>query len=277
MKNSKPAPSSSALRAFAVLETVVRADRPLAMTEIVATHQLPKPTVFRLLATLESAGLVVREPVARAYSMGPRLAELGLAVMTSQSLRSRRRAILRRVAEETGETCNLTTVDGIDVVYLDRIESQWPLRIDLKPGSRVPLHCSASGKLFLSQLPGARRRVLLKSLPLKRHTDNTIIRADLLEAELDRTRKSRVGIDNEEFMAGLICVAVPVVDATERHIASIAVQAPLARLTASRALDYVPVMRRAAAEIAASFTVFTQAAVPAGNKAPQRRRLRSGG
>jgi DNA-binding IclR family transcriptional regulator len=138
------------------------------------------------------------------------------------------------------------------------------------------LHCSASGKLFLSQLPGARRRALLKSLPLKRHTDNTIVRTDLLEAELDRTRKSRVGIDNEEFLTGLICVAVPVVDANERHIASIAVQAPLARLTASRALDYVPVMRRAAAEIAASFVVLTRAAAPAGKIGLQRRRLRSG-
>jgi DNA-binding IclR family transcriptional regulator len=249
-------PSSSALRAFAVLEVVVGADRPIAMTEIVESQRLPKPTVFRLLATLEAAGLVAREPLAKAYSAGPRLAQFGLAVMTNQSLRSRRRAILHRVADATGETCNLTMVDGIDVVYIDRIESQSPLRIDLKPGSRVPLHCSASGKLFLSQLPGTRRRMLLASLALKRYTDNTITRAELLEAEVMRIRKTSVGIDNEEFLAGLICVAVPVLDPRGRHVASIALQAPRARLTAARALEHVPTMRHAASAMATAFATF---------------------
>ncbi|HET9650859.1 MAG TPA: IclR family transcriptional regulator [Usitatibacter sp.] len=253
MNRKAPDPSSAALRAFAVLETVVRADRPIAMAEIVEAHGLPKPTVFRLLATLEEAGLVTREPVDKCYSAGPRLAQLGLAILTNQSVRRERRAILQKISEETGETCNLTMVDGIDVVYVDRVDSQWPLRIDLKPGSRVPLHCSASGKLFLSQLPRGKRRALVESLNLTRCTEHTITQRDALEAELERIRKTGVGIDNEEFLAGLLCVAVPVVDPGGRHVATIALQAPSARLSLERAIDCVPMLRQAAKAMSRTF------------------------
>lgn len=274
-KKTPPDPSSAALRAFAVLETVVRADRPIAMTEIVDAHGLPKPTVFRLLATLEEAGLVTREPADKCYSAGPRLAQLGLAILTNQSVRRERRAILQRVSDETGETCNLTMVDGIDVVYVDRVESQLPLRVELKPGSRVPLHCSASGKLFLSQLARGKRRALIESLSLARFTDHTITHRDALETELERIRKSAVGIDNEEFLTGLLCVAVPVVEPTGRHVATIALQAPSARLSLDRAMGCVPLMRRAAEAMARTFAGKGSEAARAG-RAHRRRSARAG-
>jgi len=265
------ASSSAALRAFGVLETIVRADRPIAMSEIVEERGLPKPTIFRLLAILQSAGLVLREPRNKLYTVGPRLARFGLEVMMNNSVRLMRHAILQRVADETGETCNLTMVDGTDVVYVDRVESQWPLRIDLKPGSRAPMHCSASGKLYLSQLPRSRRRALLESLTLKRFTDNTITHIDMLDAELDRIQASEVALDNEESLAGLICVAVPVRDGSGRSVASLAVQAPVARLTAIRAMEHVPVLKRAAAAMAATFeTVEANGKTPA-DPAPTRR------
>jgi DNA-binding IclR family transcriptional regulator len=245
--------SSAAIRAFGVLDTIVRADRPIAMSEIVEELGLPKPTVFRLLAMLERAGLVLREPREKYYSVGPRLAQFGLDVMMNNSVRLLRRGILQRVADEIGETCNLTMIDGTEVVYVDRVESHWPLRIDLKPGSRVPLHCTASGKLFLSQLAQPKRRAILNSLTLKRFTDNTITYVDMLDAELDRIRVSQVSLDNEEYLAGLICIAVPVPDSSGRSVAGLAVQAPIARLTAIRAMEHVPVLRRAAEDMGATF------------------------
>jgi DNA-binding IclR family transcriptional regulator len=259
--------SSAALRAFAILETIVRADRPLAMSELVEAHGLPKPTVFRVLATLEEAGLVTREPIDKLYSQGPRLAQLGLAIMMNQSMRRERRAILQQVADETGETCNLTMVDGVDVVYLDRVESRWPLRIDLSPGSRVPLHCSASGKLFLSLLPAAKRRALLQSLSLTRYTERTISDRDALEAELDSIRRTRVGIDNEEYLAGLVCVAVPVTDKANGHIATIALQAPSARFPLQRAMECVPLLDNAATAMARTFEDVRREAANGNSKA----------
>src|SRR3990172_2982776 len=143
------------LRAFAVLEALAAADQPATLARLVESCKLPKPTVYRMLAMLEQAGLVWREPASRGYTPGPRLAALGRDVMLNGSLRAERHSILARLVEVIGETCNFTMLDGAEVVYLDRVEAAWPLRVTLSPGSHVPLHCTASGKLLLALLPKA--------------------------------------------------------------------------------------------------------------------------
>lgn len=246
--------ASASLRSLAILEVVVKADRPISLAEIVDKMSLPKPTVFRLLSTLEKAGWILRQPGDKDYTVGSRLARFGLDVMTNNSVRSIRHAILDNIARKLGETCNVTMLDGNEVVYIDRVESQWPLKVDLKPGTRVPLHCSASGKLFLSQMRHSKRRGLLENLVLTRFTNHTITNIDLLESELDRTRSSQIGIDNQEYLDGLICVAVPIVDVTGDIAAVLAVQAPTARLTLARAMEHVSSLREAAAAMAETFS-----------------------
>lgn len=251
---TEPMPSTAAaLRAFGILEIVVRADRPCPLHEIVEQSGLPTPTVFRILSMIEGAGLVQREPNGKTYVVGHRLARFGLDIMTNNSVRAERRAILRRLVDEIGETCNLAMFGGDEIIYIDRVETDWPLKADLKPGSRVPLHCTSSGKLFLSQMPRTKRRRMLESLTFKRYTENTITDIDLLESQLDRIAVTRVGVNNEEFQAGVIGLAVPVTDAKGRMLATVALQAPVARLTIGRAMDFVPSLQRAAADMATTF------------------------
>ena len=245
--------STAALRAFSVLEVVAQADRPVALSEIVELTGLPPPTAFRILALLDDAGIVQREPGGKTYAVGRRLARLGLEVMTNNSVRAERRAILRRLVDEIGETCNLAMFGGDEIIYIDRVVTDWDLRADLKPGSRVPLHCTSSGKLFLSLMPKAKRRRMLESLHYKRYTPNTIIEADQLESQLKRIAVSKVGVNNEEFQAGVIGLAVPVMDGRGRIIATVALQAPVARLPLERAMEWVPHLQRAAADMATTF------------------------
>lgn len=273
MKESPADSSSAALRAFTLLELIVAADAAISMADLVERTALPKPTVFRILTLLEAAGLVVREPKGKAFTVGPRLARLGRNIMMNNSVRAQRHAILRRVAEQIGETCNLTMMEDDAVVYVDRVETQFPLKIDFQPGSRVPLHCSASGKLFLSQMPQAKRRAMLETLLLTRYTSNTVTHLDLLEAELDRVAANRVGIDNEEYLAGLICVAVPVTDSRGKIIACLAVQAPAARLSLSRAMEHLPALQRAADAMAVTFDASSQEAEN-GSQTKRTRRVR---
>ncbi len=140
-----------------------------------------------------------------------------------------------------------------EVLYLDRMEAPWPLRLDLKPGSHVPAHCSASGKLLLAMLPHEQRTPLVRAMKLERFTANTITDPELLEAELDRTAHKRIAIDNEEFVAGIACVAPPLMDANGTCIAAIAIHAPVARTPLSRALEFVPRLQEAAQELATTF------------------------
>ena len=242
------------LRAVSVLEALVAAERPASLAELTGTLRLPKPTLYRMLAMLEAANLVAREPGARRYAPGPRLAALGRNVMLNGSLRTERHAILARLVEEIGETCNFTMLDGSAVVYLDRVEAAWPLRMNLSSGSRVPLHCTASGKLLLALLPKAPRVRLTELLALTRYTDTTITDPRRLAAELARIRSQRYATDNEEFHAGLVCVAVPIADVGKRVCAAIAVHAPVSRMPLERALAYLPGLRRAATSMAATFT-----------------------
>ncbi|GAC1321441.1 MAG: IclR family transcriptional regulator [Collimonas sp.] len=222
------------------------------MTEIVEQLGLPKATVFRILSTLEHAGWVLREPSGKDYTAGSRLARFGIDIVMNNSVRMVRHAILARVANDIGETCNLTVLDGNQVLYVDRVETRWPLKMDIKPGAHVPLHCSASGKLFLSMMNRSKRSALLENLQLTRYTDRTITDPALLAAELDRIHASQVALNNEESISGLIGVAVPVPDARGRIAFALAIQAPRTRLSMVDAMEHIPYLRRAAEAIAAT-------------------------
>lgn len=262
--------TAASLRAFAALDALVAADGPVALAEIAARVGLPKPTVHRLLAQLEAGELVQREPQARAafqpeggsdrpappgrrYVVGPRLAGLALRVMTHSTHRGARHAILQGLVDELGETCNLTMLDGAQIVYLDRVETASPLRVNLQPGSRVPLHCTASGKLLLALLPAARRERLLAQAVLERHTPNTFVARAALDEELKRVRRDRLSVDAEEFVMGLVCAAVPVCAADGRAIAAVATQGPVTRMPLERAIALAPRLREAAEALARTF------------------------
>ncbi|MGZ5079428.1 MAG: IclR family transcriptional regulator [Usitatibacter sp.] len=241
------------VRALAILEAIVAEEHPASLTEIAARSGLPPPTAHRLLAQLESAGWARREPGGKRFGIGARLSPLALRALTHSGEAATRRAILERLVVETRETCNLTMVDRGAVVYVDRVESAWPLRLTFRSGARVPLHCTASGKLLLALMPAAKRERLLTNLGFERHTANTITDRRALEADLKRIRRRRVGVDNEEFVTGLLCVAVPVPIDEGQSFAAVAIQAPVARMTLEQAMAQLPALERAAADLAQTF------------------------
>lgn len=245
--------NSSTLKALSVLETLVRAPGPVTLTELMQATGLPKPSLHRTLALFEEAGYVQREPAGRAYAVGPRLASLGLAILSNDATATLRRAILRRLVDDVGETCNLAMLRKGEVVYLDRVEADWPLRLHLPVGSAVPAHCSASGKLLLAHLPAADRDALVAELPLPRFTEHTITDRALLARELDRIVAAGYSVDDEEYVVGVACIAVPVRLSGGDVVASVAVHAATARLPLQRALELAPRLKEAAARMAATF------------------------
>lgn len=236
-----------ALRMFALLELMAGRDRLYALQDLVEETGWPKPTLHRMLGQLEAAGLLQREHDGRHYGTGVRLRRLAENLLLNNSLHNARHRVLRHLVEELGESCNITTLMGGDVVYLDRVETAAPLRFYLHPGSRVPAHCSASGKLFLAQMSAAQRRRLLDHAPLQRYTANTLASSEALERELKQIRADGYAFDDEEFLPGLLCLAVGVPVAHGRSSLCVAVQAPLLRCSRDKALDHwLPALRRAA-------------------------------
>ena len=237
---------SSAERSLRLLSLLANEGRALSLADLAARLALPKGTAHRICTQLLAGGFLARDVDERSFVVGPALRRLAFDTLNHGVVRGQRHDVLAALVGQVGETCNFTTLDGTQVLYLDRVEAQWPLRLTLDVGSHVPLHCTASGKLFLAQMPQAARDALIAQLPMPRMTRNTIVSAKGLRAECDRIAEQGYSCDREEFIAGLIAVAVPVHADDGSARAAIAVHAPVARMTLEGAVEQLPALQSAA-------------------------------
>ncbi|WP_310564866.1 IclR family transcriptional regulator [Hydrogenophaga sp.] len=234
------------LRLFALLEVVASKDQFFSLQGLAEETGIPKPTLHRMLQQLESAGLLERSGDSRQYGTGVRLRKLAENLLLNDTFHGARHGVLRALVNEIGESCNLTALSGSEVMYLDRVETPAPLRFYLHSGSRVPVHCSASGKLFLAGMTPAQRQRLLGHAPLEAFTPRTLTHLEALEEEIKQVKRQGFALDNEEFLPGLMCVAVLVPSPEGRSNLCVAVQAPIMRLTPDKALGLLPALQRAA-------------------------------
>ncbi|MDH3759467.1 MAG: IclR family transcriptional regulator, partial [Gammaproteobacteria bacterium] len=160
-----------------------------------------------------------------------------------------RQAILTALSERVGETCNIAYPDGLYMAYSDRVETKAPLRLQFSIGMRVPLYCTASGKLYLSTLPRGRRKAIVNKLDLEKHAKNTITDPEKLLLELDRIAELQVSVDNQELYDDVIAIAVPIEDRQGRFYSSLAIQAPVSRVSPEERDEYLPLLREAARDL----------------------------
>jgi DNA-binding IclR family transcriptional regulator len=243
--------STRSLRALIVLEEVVAHSTPVTAFTIGRSVDLPKQTLHRILTTLTSAGFLQKEVDSVSYTPGPRLKRFSVGILSSGTGREVRMAILNRLARDLGETCNLAIPGDEGMIYLERVETQWPLRVELPIGSTVPFHCTASGKLYLSSLSPAKVKRMVRSLHLAQNTTNTKIDPQALLDDIKRIRAQGFAEDQEEFIQGMMAVAVPVLNPDGKMMSSLAVHGPSARLTIDIARGHVERLRQAAADLAA--------------------------
>ncbi|WP_297777780.1 IclR family transcriptional regulator [uncultured Roseovarius sp.] len=237
------------LRLLLVIEEIARVGVPITPTEVNAAIGLPKPTIHRLFATLEEEGFLQRDLDGRSYSPGPRLRTLAGGVLSSLRIRTARQAVLQRLSRQIGETCNIALPDRDAMIYLERIETEWPLRIQLPIGTRVPFYCTASGKMYLSTLARSHLMRYLGATDLAARTLNTLTDPDALLQEIQQVRVQGYSLDREEFMEDMIALAVPILDVNDRLMATLAFHAPTQRFSIEKAMDYLGIMREAASDL----------------------------
>ncbi len=243
------------LKGLVMLEQVVQAQRPIPATEIIEKLNLPKPSVNRILVQLEEEGFLQREPAHKRFLPGPRARQLMLSIMSNEVFGAPRHLILQALSDEIEETCNCTILDGNETVYFDRVEANWPFRIQLPIGSRLPLHCTASGKLFLAYMNPRKRKRLISSVPLKRYTERSITDPELLLEALERVKTDGVGVDNEELMDGMVALSVPVFNEQNEICFTVAVHAPKIRKSLDNLRQYLPSLHKAAGSMATIYCV----------------------
>lgn len=240
---------SRSIRVIKILEAVASADRPMRAADLMDVCNLPKATVHRICRLLVERNYLRPQIGGNGLLPGHELVNLAHTTLASQAVNALRHTVLELVARKTGETCNLARPDGAAMVYWDRVEAQWPLIVQMPIGTRVPLHCSASGKLYLSSLPVKRRLQLIRKLDLVPRTPKTITVPEKLERELERIASEQVATDDEELAENMIAVAVPVQDSAGRLFATLSIHAPVFRMTLDEAKTHLELLREAAREL----------------------------
>lgn len=239
------------LRLLRILEEVAAAPEPPTPSEINRALGLPKASIHRLCQTLVAEGYLIRDTDPRRLRPARRLRGLATQLLAASDIHIARHQVLQGVVAETRETVNFVVPEEAGMRYLDRVEADWPLRVQLPVGSHVPFHCTASGKCFMASLAPVAARRFVACLLLDRRTARTQTDPDSLLAELAETRARGHAIDDQEFMEGMSAIAVPVRDEAGSFVAALAVHGPSVRLGQTQLLEAKDILVRAAAKIGA--------------------------
>lgn len=201
----------------------------LGITEISKQVGLSTSTVFGIVDTLASLGMLSRISDSNKYELGTEIFLLSL--YTHRSLRTLAQPYLRRLVNEFEETANFVLHDGTHSIYSDKLESPHAMRICTSIGQRIPFYASAVGRAILAYLPENEICNAVDSYDFRPFTENTVGNREELMQQLSDIRHDGYCVEKEEFEPGIFCIAVPIFSDPEKGpIAGISVSGPIARL-----------------------------------------------
>lgn len=245
VREPKSAPVGVVTKVLRILEALQASTTGLQLKDIALRTGINKSTAYRFLAHLESEGYLFRDP-AGAYIVGPKLARLGSGVAYHATLRSVSRPVMQRLWVTTTETVNLGVLSGLDVLYLDVLESSHSFRLVSQIGSRRPLHCTALGKAMLAFVSESERESALASLRLEKFAPRTITSVANLRKELKKVAQQGFAVDDEEAGAGSRCVGAPIFDQSGNVAAAISISGPVTRIDRTKLLQISAAAREGA-------------------------------
>jgi IclR family transcriptional regulator, acetate operon repressor len=202
----------SLVRAFAILDALVEAGKPLGLRDIAASVGLARSTCHRLLTTMQAIGYVRFDTKAKHWLVGRRSVALSQSFIATRDLASMCQPFMRSLAMGVGETINLSVLDGPNLRYLTQASGKNTMGTFARPGAEIPAHCSAAGKSILAFLPADDQAQAIKKLCLIPKTSNSIVELSAFAAELNEIKLRGYGIDLQENCTGIICVAAPIFD-----------------------------------------------------------------
>jgi len=221
-------------RASLILDILGQSPQGISIKDLSDRMHLPKGTTHRLLSSLSYFGYVRQDQNTKNYSLGFKLVELGNLLLGQLDLRREAEPFLRDLAERTKETVHLVILDGSEIVYLDKLETEpytGGLRMASRVGSRNPAHSCAVGKVLMAHLPAEALARMIEEKGLSKRTVNTITDFNQLKDHMALVRKQGYAIDDEENERGIRCVGAPIFNEAGRVVAAISVSGPAFRVT----------------------------------------------
>ncbi|KIT14485.1 IclR family transcriptional regulator [Jannaschia aquimarina] len=236
-------------KALAVLDAVAAAGRPVRFAALLEDSPYPKATLYRLLQTLVSQGMLDLDPDRGTYSPGLRLVRMAHSAWAQSSLAPIARPHLDALSADVGETVHLAQLDGGAVLYVDKRNAARPVQMYSEAGKVGPAYCTGVGKAMLAFLPEPELEAALARQSWHRFTGTTITDPDAMRVELATIRTEGVARDRQEHEPGIACIAAPVLGPGGRVQGAVSITGPTDRIPAAALEAHIPRLRRAADDI----------------------------
>jgi IclR family KDG regulon transcriptional repressor len=205
-----------------------------SLRELCQKVELHKSSLHRILVTCERAGILRKDPRTKKYALGYKLFELGNLVTPAQDLKHHSERLLIELMEKTKENVNLVVQNGKEALYISRVQGPHKLQFIEEVGNRLPLHCTAVGKVLLAFSDMPERQEIIPRAKLPKLTRFTITDPKRLTQELANIRKRGFAVDNEEYEEGCRCIAAPIKNSAGQTIAALAISGPCSRISERR-------------------------------------------
>ncbi|MEV6005256.1 IclR family transcriptional regulator [Streptomyces sp. NPDC051976] len=233
-------------RALSILPLL--AEGPAGLEQVAARLEVHKSTALRLLRTLHEHGLVYRQEDGR-YRLGARLFALAQQAMETLDIREIAHPHLVALNEKTGHTVHLAVYEQGEVVYIDKVDSRYPVRMYSRIGKPVAITVAAVAKLLLADLPEPERRTVAERLEYPRYTAKSTPDAAAFLTELATVREQGWATDLGGHEESINCVGAPLRGADGRVCAAMSVSAPNVVVSADELLHLRPLILRTAAAV----------------------------
>lgn len=252
----------SALRTLALLDLLARNPGGASFSRILEETGYPKGSLHGLLATLKASGWVSLDTDTKLYSLGFRAWQVGAAYASAAKWEERAKVIMARLRDETGETVQLAVLDGMQALYIAKVDGLHSLRLDSRVGQRLDAHATGVGKVLLAYRPREEVVAWLGTQTLERYTDRTIATPAALLQELDGIRLKGYAVDQEERTRGASCIAVGITSGNGRVVAALSVSSPSVRFDTGQRATALPHLIAAGEEISSLIGQDLQGFVP---------------
>ncbi|WP_424980050.1 IclR family transcriptional regulator [Leisingera sp. S232] len=245
-KNTRNSPR----RILEIVEAICLNPEAATAARLSQTLEIPAPTIYRWLDALSEERFIA--PTASGhYVPGERFRDLILNSLQYEPSVTERRSILRDLSEQLNETVSLSIPHGTKLIYFDRLESHWPFQVNLKVGAPLPLHCCASGKVYLSTMKPKAALGIFDRIQEKKSARNTITSTSAFEEELERVRQAGYAIDRGEWFDDMVGAAVPIYGNSGSLIACLSTHALTTRKSIAVLEQEVQLMQVAADKLKA--------------------------
>ncbi len=235
----------SAARVLDIVEVLAAAPGGLSFTEIGRRLDLPKSSLHGLLATLSGRGYIGYDAERHVYSLGIRVWEHGQAFLRHQDLLGEAHRAMEIIVREINETVQLAVLDGLENVYLDKVDCSHPVRLQSEVGKRLEAHATGLGKVLLAFLPPEELEARLDGHTLTRFTPQTVTDQAALLRELEIVRHKGFAVDDQEYTPGLVCVAVPIREQGGKVATAMSASIPIMRASPEQRATALQALARA--------------------------------